>query len=606
MIYMRLIFLILFLISSSFAIGIDKTWYETKKEDLTKLYAEQTKKLSSTKNDLSPEDKEQVEYQLLLIKKIESILKEENTFVFKNIEEITSVEKYIEQVKEYLKTDINYNSIKNEFAENNNKMALLEEQIDKLTVKDDIATVNSQLLYAFYNLKNKQNKSTIDEYEKYQTNFRKILLDSLESSKFVSNTNLQNKIEKSFENFNDLIKEEKKLSLAFDKAKITENEGKIKNLEIQLEQLEADKAKLINQIIYLKIEELLPLLKNKKSEYFDLNNNLQIFIKENNANYESLNELFKYLSRERLGVTKTTFADTKQSFLDIIKYGWTELNNPIIPIGDGVSILAITKFLLIFIFGFSLATFYKKKISSGNANYLRNTSIATRTMLANLGYYFLVAITFVFGLKSVGIDLSSLTILVGALSVGIGFGLQNIVSNFISGIILIFEKSIQVGHIIEIGTGVRGKVSQINMRSSVITTFDNIDIIIPNATLIQSNVTNLTFSDDIRRLSIPFGIAYGCDIDYVIKTILDSLSNSSLTYIRNTPEKAPKVRMTLMGTSSIDFELLAWISENPDENGVGSSNMSDFLIFIYKTLQENNIEIPFPQMDIHIKKGPAV
>ncbi|MBP7748916.1 MAG: mechanosensitive ion channel [Aliarcobacter sp.] len=603
---MRLIFLILFLISSSFAIGIDKTWYETKKEDLTKLYAEQTKKLSSTKNDLSPEDKEQVEYQLLLIKKIESILKEENTFVFKNIEEITSVEKYIEQVKEYLKTDINYNSIKNEFAENNNKMALLEEQIDKLTVKDDIATVNSQLLYAFYNLKNKQNKSTIDEYEKYQTNFRKILLDSLESSKFVSNTNLQNKIEKSFENFNDLIKEEKKLSLAFDKAKITENEGKIKNLEIQLEQLEADKAKLINQIIYLKIEELLPLLKNKKSEYFDLNNNLQIFIKENNANYESLNELFKYLSRERLGVTKTTFADTKQSFLDIIKYGWTELNNPIIPIGDGVSILAITKFLLIFIFGFSLATFYKKKISSGNANYLRNTSIATRTMLANLGYYFLVAITFVFGLKSVGIDLSSLTILVGALSVGIGFGLQNIVSNFISGIILIFEKSIQVGHIIEIGTGVRGKVSQINMRSSVITTFDNIDIIIPNATLIQSNVTNLTFSDDIRRLSIPFGIAYGCDIDYVIKTILDSLSNSSLTYIRNTPEKAPKVRMTLMGTSSIDFELLAWISENPDENGVGSSNMSDFLIFIYKTLQENNIEIPFPQMDIHIKKGPVV
>ena len=64
--------------------------------------------------------------------------------------------------------------------------------------------------------------------------------------------------------------------------------------------------------------------------------------------------------------------------------------------------------------------------------------------------------------------------------------------------------------------------------------------------------------------------------------------------------------MTLMGTSSIDFELLAWISENPDENGVGSSNMSDFLIFIYKTLQENNIEIPFPQMDIHIKKGPVV
>lgn len=599
---MRLIFLFIFLISSSFALSIDKTWYENKKEDLDKLYSEQSSKISSSKNDLSPEDKEQVEYQLLLLKKLQSIIKEENTFIFKNIEEITTIEKYIEQIKEYLKTNVNYNTVKNEFEDNNNKIKLLEEQIDKLTVKDDIATINSQLLYAYYNLKNKQNKSTIDEYEKYQTNFKRILLDSLENTKFIPNSTLSTKIDKALENFNDLVKEEKKLSLAFDKAKITENEGKIKNLNSQIEELKNDKLKLINQIVYLKIEELLPLLKDKKSEYFDLNNKLQLFIKEYETDYESLNELFKYLSRERLGVTKTTFADTKQSFIDVIKFGWAELNNPIIPIGDGVSILAITKFLFIFILGFSLATFYKKKISSGNANYLRNTSIATRTMLANLGYYFLVAITFVFGLKSVGIDLSSLTILVGALSVGIGFGLQNIVSNFISGIILIFEKSIQVGHIIEISTGVRGKVSQINMRSSVITTFDNIDIIIPNATLIQNNVINLTFSDDIRRLNIPFGIAYGLDIDNVIHIILESLSNSTLTYIRNTPEKAPKVRMTLMGTSSIDFELLVWISENPDENGIGSSNMSDFLIFIYKTLQENNIEIPFPQMDIHLKK----
>ena len=600
---MRLLFFILFLISSSFALSIDKTWYETKKPDLEKLYEEQTKKVTSIKNDLSPEDKEQVEYQLVLLKKLQSIIKEENTFIFKNIDEITTIEKYLEQVKEYLKTDDNYNLVKNEFQENTNKITLLEEQIDKLTAKDDIATINSQLLYAYYQLKNRQNKSTIEEYEKYQTNFRKILLDSLDSSKFVLNPTLTSRIEKSLETFNELIKDEKKLTLAFDKAKITENEGKIKILESQIQQLNNDKSKLINQIVYLKTEELLPLLKDKKSEYFDMNNKLQMFIKEYEVNYESLNELFKYLSRERLGVTKTTFADTKQSFIDIIKFGWTELNNPIIPIGDGVSILAIIKFLLIFIIGFSIATLYRKKIRNANAQYLRNTSIATRTMLANLGYYFLVAITFVFGLKSVGIDLSSLTILVGALSVGIGFGLQNIVSNFISGIILIFEKSIQVGHIIEIGAGVRGKVNQINMRSSVITTFDNIDIIIPNATLIQSNVTNLTFSDDIRRLNVPFSIAYGLDIDYVIKTILESLSDSSLTYIRATPEKAPKVRMTSMGASSIDFELLVWISENPDENGIGSSNMSDFLIFVYKTLQTNNIEIPFPQMDIHLRKA---
>ena len=598
---MRLIFLFIFLISSSFALNIDKSWYENKKEDLEKLYLEQTTKITSTKNNLSPEDKEQVEYQLVLLKKLQSILKEENTFVFKSIDEITTIEKYIEQIKEYLKTIDNYNLIKNEFNENSNKILILEEQIDKLTSKEDISSLNSQLLYAYYHVKNRQNKSTIDEYEKYQATFRKVLLNSLESSKLVLNPNLTTKIEKSLESFNELIKEEKKLLLALDKVKISENEGKIKNLTIQIEQFNNDKAKLINQIVYLKIEELLPLLKDKRSEYFDLYNKLQMFVEEYQSNYDSLHELFKYLSRERIGVTKTTFADTKQSFIDVVKFGWMELNSPIIPIGDGVSIMAVIKFLLIFIIGFSIAKVYRNKITNASANYL-NTSIATRTMLANLGYYFLVAITFVFGLKSVGIDLSSLTILVGALSVGIGFGLQNIVSNFISGIILIFEKSIQVGHIIEIGTGVRGKVSQINMRSSVITTFDNIDIIIPNSTFIQNNVINLTFSDDIRRLNIPFSIAYGSDIDHVIKVILESLDNCTLTFIRNNAEKNPKVRMTLMGPSSIDFELLVWISENPDENGVGSSNMSDFLIYIYKTLQANNIEIPFPQMDINLKR----
>ncbi|QKF68511.1 small conductance mechanosensitive channel protein [Arcobacter venerupis] len=600
---MKFIFLFLFLISSSFAISIDKTWYDNTKEELQKLYTTQITKITSSKSDLNAEEKEQVEYQLLLLKKLQATLNDENSFDLKNIDEITTIDKYIDQIKLYLKIANDYDSIKEEFTQNSNKIYLLEEQIDKLTNKEDISTVNSQLLYAYYKLKNIQDKATIDEYDKYLENFKKILLDSLEPIKFVDNPTLQNRIEKALNSFNDIIKDEKKLSLAYDKAKITENEWKIKALDAQIEQLKIDKSKLINQYVYLKVEELLPLLKNKKTSYFEMSNTLQQFMRENQANYDSLNELLKYLSRERLGVTKSTFADTKQSFIDIIKFGWEEINNPIIPIGDGISILAISKFFFIFILGFSIATFYKKRISNARSNYLKNTSISTRTMLANLGYYFLVAITFVFGLKSIGIDLSSLTILVGALSVGIGFGLQNIVSNFISGIILIFERAIQVGHIIEIATGLRGKVSQINMRSSVITTFDNIDIIIPNSTLIQNNVINLTFSDDIRRLNIPFGVAYGSDIDNVIHILLDNLKDSNLMYIRNDSEKIAKVRMTMMNASSIDFELLVWISENPDENGIGSSNMSDFLIFIYKTLQANNIEIPFPQMDIHLKRN---
>ena len=600
---MRIVFLILFLISNIFAIAIDKNWYEGTNENLEKLYQEQIKKADSLKANVSQEEKEQLDYQLLLLKKLSNFIKQDNQFTLKEVIQIEDLDDYIKKIKEYLKTEIDFSNKKTEFEETNKKIEILDEQISKLTEKESFSTINSQLLYAYYILKNKENRQILDEYAKFQENFKKKLLTSLESLKIYTKEDLTTKLTKLQNSYEQILKDEKRLLLALDKAQISENQSKITSLGNDITQLKNEKSKVIENIIYTKIEELLPSLKDKKSKYFDYSKSLQEFIQSNNEDYNSLIELLKYLSREHLGVTKTTFADTKESFLDILKYTWQEINNPIIPIGEGISILAITKFLLIFIIGFSIATFYRKKITNGTVHYLKNTTIATRTMLANLGYYFLVAITFVFGLKSVGIDLSSLTILVGALSVGIGFGLQNIVSNFISGIILIFEKSIQVGHIIEIGTGLRGKVTQINMRSSVITTFDNIDIIIPNSTLIQNNVINLTFSDDIRRLNVPFGVAYGSDIDEVIKTILDSLRNSDLIYLRNLPEKAAKVRMTAMSASSIDFELLVWISENPDENGVGSSNMSDFLIFIYKTLQENNIEIPFPQMDVHLKRS---
>ena len=599
---MKLLFLVLSLFSYIFAVEIDKSWYENTNENLEKLYIDNLKKVEPKKNSSTGEQKEQIDYQILLLKKLSNQIKQDTQLNLKEISDTQNLDEYTKEIKDYLKINSDYIAKFTEFQENNKKLETIAEQIDKSTEKENIQTINSQLLNAYYQLKNRQIKIIIDEYEKYQTNFKIKLLQNLKNAKFIIDENSAQKVAKINDNYSQLLKDEKKLSLALDKASISENESKILSLNKDIEDLKNDKAKVIENIVYAKVEELLPYLQNKRSEYFDLSKSLQEFIESNDNNYNALLELFKYLSREHLGVTKTTFADTKESFIDILKYSWEEINRPIIPIGDGVSILAVIKFILIFIVGFSIATFYRKKITNAHTPYLKNTSIATRTILANLGYYFLVAITFVFGLKSVGIDLSSLTILVGALSVGIGFGLQNIVSNFISGIILIFEKSIQVGNVIEISSGIRGKVSQINMRSSVITTFDNIEIIIPNSTLMQNNVINLTFSDDVRRLHVPFGIAYGSNIDEVIKIILTSLEKSNLIYIKHMTDKIPSVKMKSMAASSVDFELLVWINENPNENGIGSSTMSDFLIFIYKTLQENNIEIPFPQMDLHIKK----
>lgn len=599
---MKLIFLLIFIISSSFAISIDKSWYDNTNENLEKIYLEQSSKISATKSNLSVEGKEQVEYQLLLLKKLLNLLKPDTVVSLKDIAQIDSIEDYIKKIKDYIKINSDYLTKTNEYEVTSKKIEILEEQLDKLTDKNDIQSINSQLLYAFYTLKNKQNKVVIEDYVNYLKDFKKKLLDGLDTIKITPTETLASEKTKIENTYTQILKDEKKLFLSLDKANISENESRINSLNNELNLLKAEKTKIIENLLFLKIEELLPLLRNKESSYFENSKNLQTFIQENEVNYDSLVELLKYLSREYIGVTKTTFADTKESFLDILKYGWDEVNRPVIPIGDGVSILAVIKFFLIFILGFTIAIFYKRKISNASG-YLKNSSPATKTMLANLGYYFLVILTFVFALNSVGIDLSSLTILVGALSVGIGFGLQNIVSNFISGIILIFEKSIQVGNIIEINNQFKGRVTQINMRSSVITTFDNIDIIIPNSTLMQNNVINLTFSDDIRRLHIPFSVAYGTNSDFIIKLILDSLKETQLVYIREDESRQAKIWMTGMGASSVEYKLLVWVNANTNRFGLDSSGMSDFLIFIYNTLQKNNIEIPFPQMDIHIRKG---
>ena len=599
---MKLIFLLIFIISSSFAISIDKSWYDNTNENLEKIYIEQSSKISATKSNLSVEGKEQVEYQLLLLKKLLNLLKPDTLVSLKDIAQIDSIEDYIKKIKDYIKINSDYLTKTNEYEVTSKKIEILEEQLDKLTDKNDIQSINSQLLYAFYTLKNKQNKVVIEDYVNYLKDFKKKLLDGLDTIKITPTETLASEKTKIENTYTQILKDEKKLFLSLDKANISENESRINSLNNELNLLKAEKTKIIENLLFLKIEELLPLLRNKESSYFENSKNLQTFIQENEVNYDSLVELLKYLSREYIGVTKTTFADTKESFLDILKYGWDEVNRPVIPIGDGVSILAVIKFFLIFILGFTIAIFYKRKISNASG-YLKNSSPATKTMLANLEYYFLVILTFVFALNSVGIDLSSLTILVGALSVGIGFGLQNIVSNFISGIILIFEKSIQVGNIIEINNQFKGRVTQINMRSSVITTFDNIDIIIPNSTLMQNNVINLTFSDDIRRLHIPFSVAYGTNSDFIIKLILDSLKETQLVYIREDESRQAKIWMTGMGASSVEYKLLVWVNANTNRFGLDSSGMSDFLIFIYNTLQKNNIEIPFPQMDIHIRKG---
>lgn len=270
--------------------------------------------------------------------------------------------------------------------------------------------------------------------------------------------------------------------------------------------------------------------------------------------------------------------------------------------GTTVSLFTLTKFVSIFTIGFLIGWIYKNKIMKSEKIKLKLSS-SNRTLLANLGYYFIIFLTIITSFNSIGLNLSSLTVVAGALSVGIGFGLQNIVSNFISGIILMFEKSIEVGHYIELENGVRGVVSDIKLRATTITTGDHIDILVPNSHFIQNNVINLTLSDDYLRLKIPFGVAYGTDITQVEKVIYEAIDkNKKLPHIRDMEDKVPKVWMLNMNSSSLDFNLIIWIKGDNTQKGLGIT--STYLIEIYNALNKSGIVIPFPQLDLHIKEMP--
>ena len=274
---------------------------------------------------------------------------------------------------------------------------------------------------------------------------------------------------------------------------------------------------------------------------------------------------------------------------------------PLVRIGDTtVTPSNIFIFIIIISVGLLVSKVYKSSVFKLNKKY--NINHSTITILANLGYYIILILFLLFALRSVGLDLSSFAVIAGALSVGIGFGLQNIVSNFISGIILMFEKSIKIGDYIQIDEDTRGEVVDISMRSTIIKTNDNINLIIPNQSFIQNNVINWTLGDDIVRFRVPFGVAYGNDIDEVEKVVLKALEESDISYVKRDGDMYDtRVVFEEMADSSLNFELFVWVKG--EDARKPRRTKSIFLKMIYKALNESSITIPFPQQDIYLKSA---
>lgn len=223
---------------------------------------------------------------------------------------------------------------------------------------------------------------------------------------------------------------------------------------------------------------------------------------------------------------------------------------------------------------------------------------STTHTIATLGYYLTVVITLLLATSLLGVSLQNMLVLAGALSVGIGFGLQNIANNFVSGLILLFDRSLRVGDYVELADGLRGSISQIRVRSTIVITNDQLEVIVPNSRFISDQVVNYTLSSDRRRLHVPFGVAYGSDVQQVMDVVM-AVPETLPFVITDDPECEPRVWMSGMADSSLNFELLVWIHGQATSRPSGT--LSDCLIAVHRALVDNGIQIPFPQRDIHIR-----
>jgi small-conductance mechanosensitive channel len=502
---------------------------------------------------------------------------------------ITDEKSYLNAFENLINLQITRYNLINEIIELNKKISILSNQTNPI----------AQLQYQYYKnlayIKNKKLNFISENFKSIEKEiYSKITLLNFDiksaNKKILSLKNTLQQLNKQYET----------LKINLQKFILLNENQKINEINLQIQNIVQKRntvyKKLIREYIILWSEEL--KYKNKhafKTDDYILNYAKQI----NKYYYKAVNQIVNDFEHFTFGAKVLVYSTKKE-----VSFIWDKLlnfiNYPLFKVEKRtITPLNFAIFILVVIIGWFIGKYYKYFIYKLRHRY--KLSHSTATLLANMGYYAIVTLSFLIALKVVGLDLSSLAIIAGALSVGIGFGLQNVVSNFVSGIILMFERSIKVGDYIQIDQDTRGEVVDISMRSTVIRTNDNINLIIPNQSFIQNNVINWTLGDDIVRFRVPFGVAYGSDIDKVEKVILEKLKNTDLPIVRNHPtlDVTPYVVFMEMADSSLNFELFIWVKGEYARRP--RRTRSRFLKMIYNALNEAGINIPFPQQDLHIK-----
>jgi small-conductance mechanosensitive channel len=608
---MKSFLLLLFLSVSLWSAEIDTKLYEGNNtisyhEEIAKrIETEQKSDQNTTK-----EDTERVATERMILGKLANML----SFTLKvdpmpdsllPDDKDISTENYFSYLNALTDTYAKIDTLKKEQSAMQSKRHYLRTSINDITVVDKKNLLLYQLQYAFYKLKGNNQAQTIKAYEtllnkgeeRFKQKLKQVTFDipALEQKLIQINTK-----------FSPLKQEAVALKLAKERELIV-RETISDTLSKKFLSNDMDMMSLITtKIDQTLMLSLAYLQKNETQKALDLfadTENLQILTPDLMNHYTYKRIILKTVFKEVAGNVALALSSVEQSAESIYDFTYSKLTEALFVFNEkGISILDILKVILIIILGFMIAAFYKRKIIN-LATQREKISISSAKALSNAGYYILVFITLLFALKSIGLNLSNLGLVAGALSIGIGFGLQTVVSNLAAGIILMFERTVRLGDYIEISDTIRGTVSDMKMRSTTVTTNDNIDVVIPNSSFIQNNVINWTLENDIRRIHIPFSVAYGTSNDKVEKVILEELRNSSINYVKKNAKYPTVIWMTAMGSSSVDYELIVWVRGQSTLRPSGTK--SDFLKFIYATLNKHHIEIPFPQLDLHVKQNES-
>lgn len=283
----------------------------------------------------------------------------------------------------------------------------------------------------------------------------------------------------------------------------------------------------------------------------------------------------------------------------VIRSGLDSLQ--ILPVAEGestrVTALTIAKGIFVILILIPL-TGWVIRLGEGRIRKSSGLTPALQMLVLKVAKSIVVVGAILFGISSMGIDLSALAFMGGAIGLGLGFGFQKVISNLISGVILLSDRSIKPGDVIEVDN-TYGWINKLSARYVSVITRDGMEHLIPNETLITEKVTNWSFSDDLVRVKVPFGVSYHSDIHKVMELAIEAGNSSP----RVAEDKPPVCWLLGFGDSSVDFELRVWISD--PANGLNNLR-SGIYVALWDSFKKHGIEIPFPQRDLNFRGGAPI